>query len=132
MPIIRQMNTHATVPQTSLNGNHPSNRRGRNSSGLKGRGIECTISEITKNSITFNKNPPMLVAFEIAGSVRFYRFAVVNCLLMLSKPRHGASSSEQVKHHLRECVTLKDLSCFIDSQHTFAEVYREFHTVSHN
>jgi hypothetical protein len=59
MPMIRQMNTHVTVPQTSLNGSHLSNRRGWNNSRLKGRGIECTISEITRNSITFNKKPPI-------------------------------------------------------------------------
>ncbi len=132
MPMIRQMNTHVTVPQTSLNGNHLSNRRGWNIMGLKGKGIECTISEITKNNITFNNNPPILVALEIPGSVCFYRFPVVNRLLLLSKPRHSASCSEQVKHHLRECITLKDLSCFIDSQRAFTEVYSDFHTVSHN
>ncbi len=71
MPMIRQINTHATVPQTSLNGSHLSNRRGWSIIGLKGRGIECTISEITRNSITFNKNPPMLVAPEMIGSVCF-------------------------------------------------------------
>ncbi len=69
--MIRQINIHATVPQTSLNGSHLSNRRGWNIMELKGRGIECTISEITRNSITFNKNPPLLVALEIAGSVCF-------------------------------------------------------------